>query len=188
MFESETALVVVDVQESFRQRPYWNDRDAALFMKRLQALVDGAKAQGIPVVQIFHVEDSGVFSVESGYVTTLAGLSITPDAVFHKRSHSALVGSGLDVWLVQRGIRRLIVSGIRTEQCCETTTRHASDSGYSVDYVTEATLTFPMVGRNGRVWSPEEIKERTELVLADRFARIVTVEEALAGAAVEVAV
>jgi nicotinamidase-related amidase len=81
---------------------------------------------------------------------------------------------------VEHRIQRLIISGIRTEQCCETTTRHASDSGYQVDYVTEATLTFPMTDHRGRTWSPEEIKERTELVLHDRFARIVTVVDALA--------
>jgi nicotinamidase-related amidase len=91
-----------------------------------------------------------------------------------------LVGSRLGVWLVEHGIRRLIISGIRTEQCCETTARHASDSGYQVDYVSEATLTFAMTDRRGRTWSPEEIRARTELVLDDRFARIVTVDEALA--------
>jgi nicotinamidase-related amidase len=119
--------------------------------------------------------------MESGYVVPLQDLSFTPDAVFHKRSHSALVGSGLDVWLTKHGIQHLIVSGIRTEQCCETTTRHASDLGYKVDYVTEATLTFPMTDRHGREWTPQEIKSRTELVLDDRFARITTVEDALAG-------
>jgi nicotinamidase-related amidase len=85
------------------------------------------------------------------------------------------------VWLTKHGIQHLIVSGIRTEQCCETTTRHASDLGYKVDYVTEATLTFPMTDRHGREWTPQEIKSRTELVLDDRFARITTVEDALAG-------
>jgi len=177
---SETALLVVDAQESFRHRPYWSTADEAAFVGRLQALIDGAKAQGIPVVQIFHVEEAGAFSLASGHVKTFAGISIEPDAQFYKRSHSALIGSGLDVWLVQHGIRRVIVSGIRTEQCCETTTRHASDSGYEVDYVTEATLTFAMTDRRGRVWTPTEIQERTELVLEGRFARIVTVEEALA--------
>jgi nicotinamidase-related amidase len=187
MFDSRTALVVVDVQESFRHRPYWNDRDVPRFLNRLQRLIDGARADGIPVIQIFHVEEEGVFSLASGHVKTMAGLSVSADAVFHKHSHSALVGSGLDVWLVQHGIRRLIVSGIRTEQCCETTTRHASDMGYDVDYVTEATLTFEMTDRYERVWSPEQIRERTELVLDGRFARIVTVEEALDGAARELA-
>lgn len=186
MSVSDTALIVIDVQESFRHRPYWIDRDIPSFLKQLQALIDGAKAKGIPVVQVFHVEESGVFSLASGYVRAFEGLAIVPDAVFYKHSHSALIGSGLDVWLVQHGIRKVIVSGIRTEQCCETTTRHASDSGYQVDYVTEATLTFPMIDRHGREWSPEEIKACTELVLDGRFARIATVEEALHDAFAEI--
>jgi nicotinamidase-related amidase len=176
----DVALLVVDAQESFRHRPYWREDDVPRFVNRLQALIDGAKARGIPVAQIFHVEENGAFSLASGHVKTFADLSITPDAVFHKRSHSALVGSGLDVWLVQHGIRRLIVSGIRTEQCCETTTRHASDLGYAVDYVIEATLTFPMTDRHGKIWSPADLKARTELVLEDRFARIRTVDESVA--------
>ena len=182
MSHSDSALIVVDAQESFRQRPYWSDADAPKYLAKQQALIDGAKTRGIPVVQIFHVEDDGVFALASGFVKTLSGLSIQPDAIFHKRSHSALVGSGLDVWLVQHGVRKLIVSGIRTEQCCETTTRHASDLGFDVDFVSEATLTFPMTARDGRTYTPAEIRARTELVLADRFARIATVDEALAGA------
>ncbi|MGO7420487.1 cysteine hydrolase, partial [Rhizobium ruizarguesonis] len=56
-----------------------------------------------------------------------------------------------------------------------------SDLGYQVDYVGEATLTFPMTDATGRTWSAREIRDRTELVLSDRFARITTVEQALAG-------
>ncbi len=178
---SDTALIVIDAQESFRHRPYFREDDLARYVERQQALVDGATAAGLPVVQIFHVEDEGPFAEASGLVTTLRPLRIAPAATFRKRRHSALVGSGLDVWLVANGIRRLIVSGIRTEQCCETTARHASDLGYAVDYVGEATLTFAMVDAAGRTWSPAEIRARTELVLAGRFARIATVEQALAG-------
>lgn len=184
---SDTALVVVDAQESFRQRPYWREDGAAVYIERQQSLIDGAKAAGIAVLQIFHVEPEGPFSEASGFVTALASLRIEPDAVFRKRRHSALVGSGLDVWLIENGIRRLIVSGIRTEQCCETTTRHASDLGFDVDYVGEATLTFPMIDVAGHEWSAAEIRVRTELVLAGRFARIVTVEQALAGPEREIA-
>lgn len=178
---ASTALLVIDAQESFRHRSYFRDEELQPYLERQQALIDGAKAAGVPVVQIFHVEEAGVFSEASGFVTPLAPLRIEPDAVFRKRRHSALVGSGLDVWLTTKGVRRLIVSGIRTEQCCETTTRHASDLGYEVDYVGEATLTFPMTDAAGREWSAAEIRARTELVLAGRFARIVSVEQALAG-------
>lgn len=183
MSHADTALLVIDVQESFRQRPYWQTDDLPAFTNRLQTLIDGAKAKGMPVVQIFHVDGDEDFSLKSGYVRTLGEITLEADAIFHKHRHSALVGSGLDVWLVENGIRKLIVSGIRTEQCCETTTRHASDLGYEVDYVTEATLTFPMTHASGTIFSADDIKKRTELVLADRFARIATVEDALASTA-----
>lgn len=187
MSPADTALLVIDAQESFRTRPYWSDEDVPGFLASLQALVDGAVARNVPVVQVFHVEESGPFSLASGHVRTMEGLAIAPAAVFHKTRHSALVGSGLDVWLTRHGVRRVIVSGIRTEQCCETTTRHASDLGFAVDYVTAATLTFAMTDAAGRRWRADEIKARTELVLADRFARIATVEEALAGPAARLA-
>ncbi|GAC1431575.1 MAG: cysteine hydrolase family protein [Acidobacteriaceae bacterium] len=187
MSTATTVLLVIDAQESFRQRTYWDESEAHAFTKHLQHLIDGAKKQKIPVVQIFHVEDTGVFSLASGHVRALRELIITPDVVFHKRRHSALVGSGLDVWLTEQGIQRLIISGIRSEQCCETTTRHASDLGYDVTYVTEATLTFAMTDAHGNHWSPEEIKARTELVLDGRFASVLSVEDALATAMAQAA-
>jgi nicotinamidase-related amidase len=180
MSQSRTALLVIDAQQSFEHRPYWDASDAPAFLDRLQLLVDGAKARQIPVARIFHVEESGAFSLESGFVKTMASLSIAPDVTFYKHRHSALIGSGLPVWLTERGIQHLIVSGIRTEQCCETTTRHASDCGYEVDFVSEATLTFPMTDRHGRDWTAADIQARTELVLDGRFARVLRAGEALA--------
>jgi hypothetical protein len=55
--------------------------------------------------------------------------------------------------------------------------------GFAVDFVSEATLTFAMKDAQGRSWSAAEIKARSELVLDKRFARIATVEQALAGPA-----
>ena len=107
----------------------------------------------------------------------LEGLAdFTPAATFIKGRHSALVGTGLDVWLTQQGIGRLIMSGIRTEQCCETTTRHASDLGWEVDFVLSATMTWDMQQPGGSLLSADDIKARTATVLADRFANICSVE------------
>ncbi len=179
MREQKSALLVIDVQESFKQRPYYGEADAPAFFDRLQALCDGAKAQGIPIVRVLHVEPEGVFSEASGFVRPMPEVRYVPELEVKKQMHSALAGSPLPAWLAARGISRLIVSGIRTEQCCETTTRHASDSGFAVDYVTEATLTFPFRHPKGRLFSVAELRERTEAVLHDRFARVCTVEEAL---------
>ena len=183
-----TALLVIDVQQSFRARPYWSDADAPAFLAALNGLIDGAQARGVPIVRVFHTDGpetpDNAFAEASGLVRPLDGLApFEATLTVHKHRHSALVGTGLSVWLHQQGIRRLIVTGIRTEQCCETTTRHASDEGWEVDYVTDATLTFDMTTPTGGTLTAAQIKERTATVLAGRFATLVTPAEALARAA-----
>ena len=180
-----TALLVIDVQQSFTQRDYFTRQDVPAFLAAQNALVEACAARGVPIVRIFHSDGEPVASnpwaKESGLVRPLDGLvDFEAAASFTKSRHSALVGSGLDVWLTQNGIRRLIVSGIRTEQCCETTTRHASDLGFEVDYVPEATLTFDMRNEDGSTLTAAAIKQRTVTVLKDRFAAICAVPEALA--------
>jgi nicotinamidase-related amidase len=181
------ALIVIDVQESFRQRPYFRAEELPAFLRNLQSLIERSRAQGAALVQVFHREPgddpANPFTAASGFVRTMPELSLRPDAVFYKQVHSALLGTDasgttLEAWLRARGMGELLVTGIRTEQCCETTARHASDLGFAVRYVTDATLTFPMRTRAGREVSAAEIRERTELVLDGRFARIVSSADA----------
>lgn len=178
---SDTALLVIDAQESFRQRQNWFEIDTATYLARQQTLIDGARDKGYRIVHVLHAEPEGIFSIASGFVRPLAELRCEPDHSITKSRHSALIGTDLAVWLTENGISRLIISGIRTEQCCETTARNASDMGWQVDFVTEATLTMPITDATGHTWSPEDIKARTAAVLDGRFARIVTVEAALNG-------
>lgn len=178
---TRSALIVIDVQESFRQMPYWSESDVPAFKKAVLALDDACRARDVPVVHVFHIGQAGPFTEESGAVRALDWLPDSPDACFFKHTHNAFSDTGLDLWLRRRGADRLIIAGIRTEQCCETTTRVASDIGYQVDFVSEATLTFPMTHPgSGRVYSPQEIKAHTELVLAGRFARIASVDDCIA--------
>jgi nicotinamidase-related amidase len=94
MSAQDTALIVVDVQESFRQAPYWDASELPAYVARQQALIDGAKAAGMPIVQIFHVDTDEAFRLESGLVRTLEEIAIEPTATFHKGVHSALVDTG----------------------------------------------------------------------------------------------
>jgi nicotinamidase-related amidase len=180
----KTCLIVIDVQESFRHRPYFTERDVGAYLAAQNALIEGAQARGIAIVRIFHVdgpkEAGNPWAVESGYIKPFTGLTeFEAAATFTKSRHSALVGTGLDVWLTQNGVQKIIVSGIRTEQCCETTTRHASDLGFTVDYVTDATLTWDMQHTDGSALAASDIKARTAAVLHERFANILSVEQAL---------
>jgi nicotinamidase-related amidase len=176
----KTALIVIDVQQSFTQMPYWPLGRVDVFEAALLRLQAGCRAAGVPVVHVFHVDDDPPFREASGLVRPLPWLQGEPDARFIKHTHNAFTDTGLDLWLRRHGVGRIIICGIRTEQCCETTARIGSDIGYSVDFVSEATLTFPMThAPSGRTFSAEEITVRTELVLQGRFARVVDVEGCL---------
>jgi nicotinamidase-related amidase len=177
-------LIVIDAQESFRHRPYYTERDVPAYLAAQNALIAQAIKHAIPIVRIFHVDGDATpgnpFALESGHITPIAGLlPFDAAATFHKSRHSALVGTGLEVWLRQRNIGKLIISGIRTEQCCETTARHASDIGFTVDYVTDATLTFDMQHADGTPLLACDIKARTAAVLAGRFATISSAQTAM---------
>jgi nicotinamidase-related amidase len=73
-------------------------------------------------------------------------------------------------------VRRLAITGIQLEQCCETTARVAADLGYAVDFVDDATDTFPIANPDvaGEELGTDAVIERTVYALRRRFARNVT--------------
>ncbi len=98
------------------------------------------------------------------------------EPVVVKTSVNAFTTTNLQQQLVLQGVREVVICGIRTEQCCETTARVAADLGFDVTFVTDATTTSGIPGL-----SAEQIIERTEQVLREReFATIATTEDMIA--------
>lgn len=181
--DRKTALIVVDVQDSFKARgeEFWESRGPKDFEQNIKALVQGFRKAGQPVYFILHTDEDPGFSLDSPYFQVMSFLEHKPEEpLLIKQVHNSFTGTHLMPMLIRDGVTRVAVCGIRSEQCCETTTRVASDLGFEVDYVTEATLTFPLVHPfTGEKMTVEQIQTRTEMVLHGRFARIATVEQAL---------
>jgi|GEM_PF-74017 len=172
-----TALLVIDVQQSFEHMPFWTERGMAEYQSRQNALIAHAREKSWPVVFVYHLS-RGAFSAESGFVSPMSWVDRNPeDPVFYKRVHNALAESGLKPWLEAKGISRLLISGIRTEQCCETTARVASDDGFEVEYILDATHTFDMQLLDGNSVSADTIKNHSAMVLKGRFATVSTVTD-----------
>ena len=66
------------------------------------------------------------------------------EPVMLKDTRNCFTSTTLQAKLLALGVRRLAITGIQLEQCCETTARVAADLGYAVDFVIDATLTFPI--------------------------------------------
>ncbi|MEU4474190.1 isochorismatase family protein [Micromonospora sp. NPDC023888] len=190
---SRAALVVIDVQESFRQRPIWAYGSNPDLVRQVERLVAAARERGDLVVWVLHSEPGtgGPFDPAVGHVRLIDGLVPAGDEpTLVKTAHNAFTTTNLQQLLTQAGVHDITVCGIRTEQCVETTTRLGADLGYRMTFVTDATLTFPIPHRDlpetasvaeiladPRTLSTEEIVTRTEYALAGRFATVRTVDE-----------
>ncbi|WP_344101747.1 cysteine hydrolase family protein [Nocardiopsis rhodophaea] len=192
------AVIAIDVQESFRQLEIWQAASDPDISRPVQRLVGDARAKGDLVVWVLHTEPGSgtVFDPDLGHVRLMEGLEPRGgEPVLTKTSHNAFTTTDLQRRLTARGIGELVVCGVRTEQCCETTARLASDLGYSVTFAIDATATTPREHRDApsgrtlaevladpRTLSTDDIRARTEYALAGRFAAIRTVDD-ITGAA-----
>ena len=68
------ALIVIDVQDSFRQRPFWDETEYPAFVAQIQRLIDAATSQSVPVLQVFHT------SVSDDPANPFAGVRARQDA------------------------------------------------------------------------------------------------------------
>ena len=176
----DTALVVIDVQEAFDD-PRWgrrNNRDAD---RNIANLVDAFGNAGLPVVfvqhrsgtpgTLFHPDNPG--HALKDYLRASA-----PDLLVTKTVHSCFHGApDLHRWLAANGIGTLVVSGITTNHCCETTARAAGDLGYDVLFALDATHTFDRTGPEGRVVTADELARTTATNLDGEFATVVSTQE-----------
>src|SRR5882757_1459361 len=127
---TQTALIVIDVQESFRVRPNWQAVNHPDIADRVDRLVQAARSRGELVVWVLHTEpgSGGAFDPVNGHVRLIEGLEPREgEPVLRKTAHNAFTTTNLQQLLTQQGIREVVISGIRTEQCCETNARVASD-------------------------------------------------------------
>jgi len=188
-----SALIVIDVQESFLRRPIWRAVNHPDIVARVNRLVAAQRARGDLVVWVLHAEPGTdtVFDPARGHVRPMDGLK--PDEgepVITKTSINAFTTTNLQQLLTSKGIGELTICGIKTEQCCETTTRVASDLGYDVTFAIDATATTPIPHRDApqdltvaeiladpRTLSTDDVVSRTEYALAGRFATVRTVAE-----------
>ncbi|QFR02086.1 isochorismatase family protein [Streptomyces phaeolivaceus] len=193
------ALIVIDVQESFRAQPLWETISDPKIADKVNRLVRSARRAGDLVVWVLHSEPGtgDVFDPALGHVRPLEELDPRQDGepLVHKTAHNAFTTTNLQQLLTENGVRELAVCGIRTEQCVETTARVASDLGYRVTFVVDATATNPIPHRDApadrsvaelladpRTLPADEAVRRTEYALAGRFATIATVDELEAAA------
>lgn len=181
--KSDTALLLIDIQDSFKTGTRWERRGNHAFERNVTTLLDAFRAADLPRFFILHTDTTPGFTAADPEHRLMDFMERRDDEpLLVKTTRNSFTSTNLKEQLDHLGIKRLVITGIQTEQCCETTARVAADVyEYHVDFVTEATQTFPILDReSGEELMPDEIFRRTEFVLRDRFARIVRASKLVA--------
>ena len=143
------ALIVIDVQDGFHDTAFWGPSTNPGAEANIGALVDSWRvhARG-PVVLVRHdsvdtaspLHPAGRGNVVQPFLDAPAA-----DLLVTKSVNSAFYGDpDLDSWLRDRGITDLVLCGIQTNMCVETTARMGGNLGYRVTVVLDATRTFDL--------------------------------------------
>ena len=187
---SRTALINVDMQNCFVQGSPISAPEGLEVQDRVNRLAAACRKAGIVVVHTSHVlrpdgSNIGVLGelapiVKEGIVTKGSdsaalhkGLHVDPrDILLDKPRFGAFHATDLELILRSHGIDTVIISGIATNVCCETTAREATVRDFRVFFLSDGTATFGI----GDV-SAAEMQKATCATLGFVFAQVLTVDE-----------
>ena len=170
----QRALIVVDVQKGF-DNPAWGRRNNPACEANVGRLIARWRAAGGPVVFVRHdsVIPEGRLKPGTAANEFKDVVQGQPDLLVVKSVNSAFYGKpDLHAWLQQRGIRGLVLCGITTNHCCETTARMGGNLGYDVRFVLDATHTFDAVAPDGVRVTADELARVTATNLHGEFATV----------------
>lgn len=138
---------------------------------------------GHPVIHVQHMSvepDSPLRPELPGNALKPETLPHPGETLFQKRVNSAFIGTGLEQHLRSAGISALVIAGLTTDHCISSTARTASDLGFDVTVVSDATATHDRIGPGGEPIGADEMHRTALASLSQEFATILTTDQLLA--------
>ncbi|WP_432836991.1 cysteine hydrolase family protein [Dactylosporangium sp. CA-092794] len=151
-----TALLVIDVQNGTVNHTH--NRDSVI--ANINALLDKARAEHVPVVWVQHNDENLPRDSESWqYVPELVRRESEP--LVHKSYFDSFEGTDLEERLAERGVGRLVITGAQTDACIRSTLHGALVRGYDATLVGDAHTTEDLTEYGAP--SPEQVIVHTNM-------------------------
>jgi ureidoacrylate peracid hydrolase len=192
-----TALVIVDMQKIFVADSPVAAPLGPEVAERLNRLAVTCRQSGIPVIWTRHVvrpDGSNVGLLGEKIPAVAAGLinADAPTAALHepmdvhtgdtivdKPRFGSFYGTDLELILRSRGIDTLILGGINTNVCVDTTAREAAAREFRVLFLSDGTANFDLPDGGLGAASAEELQRSALAIMAFAFAEVMTVDQLL---------
>lgn len=179
---NDAALVLVDVQQGFDD-PAWGARNNPGCEANIASLLAHWQERQRPVVFVRHDSSQPGSPLAAGTPGNAFKELVTgePDLLVVKTVNSAFYGEpDLHEWLRRSGISALVIAGITTNHCCETTARMAGNLGYETLFALDATHTFDRTAPDSQIVDADTLALATATNLHGEFATVVATRELLA--------
>lgn len=180
----DTALLIVDMQQEMANvaaagRPQANPQAE----ERVAELAAAFRTAEMPVVHVLHDDPRPVSKfrrdLPSGQPLPCA-IPAEGEAVFWKTGSSGFVGTGLEAYLREQGITKLVIVGGVAAFCVNSTARSAANLGFEIQVVEDALVAFAMPARNGGDLDADVVLEVTLSALHAGFGTVLPSAEVLA--------
>jgi nicotinamidase-related amidase len=177
-FAKNDPLIVIDVQKAFFD-PAWGNRNNPDAEENIEKLIQHWRKKERPIIFVQHVsrnKDSHFYFEKEGkdfmdFIQLMEG-----ETVITKSVNSAFIGTDLHKILTELESQQVVICGLTTNHCVETTTRMAGNYGFNPILVSDAAATFDRTGTNGETYSAETIHSMTLANLNEEFAKIADTE------------
>jgi nicotinamidase-related amidase len=169
------ALIIIDMQKgmAFPSNPPRNNPGAE---GNIAALLRAWRDAGGTVVHVRHMSRTpgSVFWPGQAGAEFQDALAPLPEAhVMEKNVPDAFINTGLERWLRVRGIERLVIVGVSTNNSVEATARTAGNLGFATQVVADATFAFEKRDYAGTLRSADEVHAMALANLDGEYATIV---------------
>ncbi|WP_369903330.1 cysteine hydrolase family protein [Bacillus manliponensis] len=135
------ALIVIDVQEAMYTFPVHNGE---VLLENLQYAIEQCRTHNIPVIFVQHNGEEGD-PLEKGTTGWQIHSRIAPlqdETIVEKTTPDSFYKTSLGDVLREQEIEHLLICGMQTEYCVDTTVRRAFSEGFKITLIRDGHSTF----------------------------------------------
>ncbi|OUY06278.1 cysteine hydrolase family protein [Acinetobacter populi] len=138
------ALLIIDVQNDYFKAGDMELVEPEQALMQINQLEDHFLKQSLPIIYVQHIaaSDAPFFRENSNGVQLHQDLRYTTDAILvAKKYPNSFYQTRLQQILLEQGIEQLVIVGMMTHMCIDSTTRAAKELGYQPILISDATAT-----------------------------------------------
>ncbi len=167
-------LLVVDTQKLItNERLYKFD----VFVENVKRIIKEARKNNIEVIYIRHDDGVGndLTKGTEGFEIYEKFQPIDDEKIFDKEVNSPFKGTGLLEYLIEKGEKEIIVTGLQTDYCIDATIKCGFEHGFNVIVPAYANTTVD----NKFMSAQQSYEYYNEFIWKDRYAQCISVDEAI---------